>query len=58
MEALVRSTLFVSPESRINLGENGSMSLLYYRAESILVKMEALVCSTLFISLSPRLILL
>ena len=31
----VCSTLFVSPESRINLGENGSMSLLYYRAESI-----------------------
>ena len=28
MEALVRSTLFVSPESTINQGENGSMSLL------------------------------
>ena len=38
MEALVRSTLFVSSENRINLGENGSMSLLYYRAESFLVK--------------------
>ena len=43
MEALVCSTLFISLslQSRINLGENGSMSLLYHRAESI----QARTCS-------------